>query len=104
MNGEDRVITIERPLTLTAGQRLDRIDIAFRTWGRLEPGAGNAVLVCPALTGDRHVDRWWPGLMGPGRSLDPDTDFIIAADMLGGSGRTTGPKSRRRMRSWGSRF
>lgn len=103
MKGTDRVITIENPPPL-AGGILDRLDIAFRTWGRLDAGAGNAVLVCPALTGDRHVERWWPGLLGPGRSLDPNTDFIIAADVLGGSGGTTGPQARRGLRPWGPRF
>lgn len=104
MNAGDRVITITDPPPLSGGGRLDRLDIAFRTWGRLDAGAGNAVLVCPALTGDRHVDRWWPGLLGAGRSLDPDTDFIVAADVLGGSGATTGPLVRRRLRPWGERF
>ncbi|NBB93836.1 MAG: homoserine O-acetyltransferase [Gammaproteobacteria bacterium] len=104
MNGVDRVITIEDPPPLAGGGRLDRLEIAFRSWGRLDAGATNAVLVCPALTGDRHVDRWWPGLLGPGRSLDPATDFIVAADVLGGSGGTTGPRSRRGLRPWGERF
>ncbi|RFF28600.1 MULTISPECIES: homoserine O-acetyltransferase [unclassified Wenzhouxiangella] len=104
MNGEDRFITIENPPPLSVGGRLDRLEIAFRTWGRLDAGAGNAVLVCPALTGDRHLEQWWPGLLGAGRSLDPNTDFIIAADVLGGSGGTTGPHHRRGLRAWGERF
>ena len=104
MTSDDRVITIDDPPPLAGGERLKRLDIAFRTWGRLDAGAGNAVLVCPALTGDRHVDRWWPGLLGPGRSLDPNTDFIVCADVLGGSGDTTGPKTRRGIRPWGERF
>jgi len=104
MSSDDRVITIDNPPTLAGGGRLGRLRIAYRTWGRLAADAGNAVLVCPALTGDRHVDRWWSGLLGPGRSLDPDTDFIVAADVLGGSGDTTGPKARRGLRRWADRF
>ncbi|RFF30591.1 homoserine O-acetyltransferase family protein [Wenzhouxiangella sediminis] len=104
MNGSDRVITIDNPPPLAGGGRFDRLEIGFRTWGRLDAGATNAVLVCPALTGDRHVDRWWPGLLGPGRSLDHKTDFIICADVLGGSGGTSGPGSRRGLRPWGERF
>jgi homoserine O-acetyltransferase len=104
MNGSDRVIGIDNPPPLAAGARLERLEIAFRTWGRLDAGASNAVLVCPALTGDRRVDHWWSGLFGPGRSLDPNTDFIVAADVLGGSGETSGPRSRRGLRAWGDRF
>lgn len=104
MSTDDHIITIDNPPTLAGGGRLGQLRIAYRTWGRLDADAGNAVLVCPALTGDRHVDRWWPGLLGPGRSLDPSTDFIVAADVLGGSGDTTGPKARRGTRPWASRF
>lgn len=104
MRTDDRVIAIDNPPPLAGGARLPRLEIAFRTWGRLDAGASNAVLVCPALTGDRHVDHWWPGLLGPGRSLDPETDFIIAADVIGGSGGTTGPGHRRGLRLWGDRF
>ncbi|HLR87941.1 MAG TPA: homoserine O-acetyltransferase [Wenzhouxiangella sp.] len=91
MIGRDRTLTIEQPLTLESGEQLERVTIGFRTWGQLNSDASNAVLVCPALTGDRHVDTWWSGLFGPGRSLDPHTDFIVAADVFGGSGATTGP-------------
>lgn len=104
MNTEDRVITIDSPSALAGGARLGSLEIAYRTWGRLDADAGNAVLVCPALTGDRHVDRWWPGLLGPGCCLDPETDFIIAADVLGGSGDTTGPMTSRGNRPWADRF
>src|SRR5690625_6467321 len=88
MIGRDRTLTIEQPLTLESGEQLERVTIGFRTWGQLNSDASNAVLVCPALTGDRHVDSWWSGLFGPGRSLDPHTDFIVAADVFGGSGAT----------------
>lgn len=104
MNAQDRRLVIENPPPLVGGGNIPRLEIAYRTWGRLDAGASNAVLVCPALTGDRHVDRWWPGLFGPGRTLDPATDFIIAADVLGGSGGTSGPVTQRGRRAWGRRF
>lgn len=104
MNGQDRSLVIENPPPLAEGVRLPRLEIAYRSWGRLDAGASNAVLVCPALTGDRYADRWWAGLFGPGRTLDPATDFIVAADVLGGSGSTSGPATRRGQRAWGKRF
>src|SRR5690625_1405113 len=91
MIGRDRTLTIEQPLTLESGEQLECVTIGFRTWVQLNSDASNAVLVCPALTGDRHVDSWWSDLFGTGRSLDPHTDFIVAADVFGGSGATTGP-------------
>ncbi len=98
-------VTFEHPPPLEGGGCLDRIQIGYRTWGRLDAGASNAVLVCPALTGDSDLESWWPGLLGPGRALDPNTDFIVCPDVIGGSGRTTGPKSRGPAgRRWKKRF
>ncbi|MGY6630580.1 MAG: homoserine O-acetyltransferase family protein [Wenzhouxiangella sp.] len=98
-------LRIPSPPPLLGGGRLRTLGIGYRTWGRLDPDGDNAVLVCPALTGDSDLAHWWPALLGPGRALDPQRDFIICADVLGGSGRTTGPGSRAADgQPWGERF
>jgi homoserine O-acetyltransferase/O-succinyltransferase len=91
---ELKTLSVEQPPPLESGGRLGCLEIGYRSWGRLDAGAGNAVLVCPALTGDSDLESWWPGLLGPGRALDPDTDFVVCPDVLGGCGATTGPRSR----------
>ena len=89
---DDRqILKLERPPPLGGRLVLERLQIGYRTWGRLNPNGSNAVLVCPALTGNADVDQWWPGLLGPGKALDPEREFIIAADVLGGCGSTSGP-------------
>src|SRR5690606_41444025 len=57
--------------------------VAYRTWGRLAPDGRNAVVVCHALTGSADVEIWWPRLLGPGRALDTERDFIVCANVLG---------------------
>lgn len=86
-----RRLTLAQPPRLDAGTTLPRVDVAYRTWGRLDPHGANAVVVCHALTGSADVDRWWEPLLGPGRALDPDRDFIVASNVLGGCYGTTGP-------------
>jgi homoserine O-acetyltransferase len=71
------------------------VSVAYRTWGRLDARGDNAVLVCHALTGSADVDRWWTALLGPGRALDPDRDFVVCSNVLGGCYGTTGPTSPR---------
>jgi len=88
MSGRDGWISIPSPPAWNDGSVSDRLTLRYRSWGRLASTADNAVLVCPALTGDRCVDDWWQGLLGPGRALDPTADFIIAMDVLGGCGGT----------------
>jgi len=87
-----RVLTLPAA-RLELGAELSPVRIAFRTWGRLAPRGDNAVVVCHALTGDTDAEAWWSGLFGPGRALDPDTDFIICANVLGGCYGSTGPTS-----------
>lgn len=90
-SSQRELLSVDRPPPLGGELVLDRLQIGYRTWGQLDASAGNAVLVCPALTGNADVDQWWAGLIGPGKALDPEREFVIAADVLGGCGLTSGP-------------
>jgi homoserine O-acetyltransferase len=93
----------DRPFVLEGGGTLRDISIAYETWGTLDGDAGNAILVCHALTGDSHASGpaenghpspgWWSALIGPGRPLDTDRYFVVCANILGGCQGTTGPAS-----------
>lgn len=82
------------PFVLESGQALPEVRVAYRTWGRLAPAGDNAVLVCHALTGSADVHEWWGPLLGPGRALDPERDFVVCSNVLGSCYGTTGPCSR----------
>jgi homoserine O-acetyltransferase len=102
----DRVHELSEPLRLESGEVLSGVRVAYRTWGRLTPDGGSAVLVCHALTGSADADVWWAGLFGPGRALDPERDFIVCSNVLGSCYGTTGPASPRpgEDRAWGPDF
>lgn len=70
---------------------VDNLVVAYRTWGNLNAAGDNAVLICHALTGSADADAWWPGLIAPGGALDPETDFIVCSNVLGGCYGTSGP-------------
>ena len=102
-------------MSLELGGSLPDVRIAYETWGTLNAAGDNAVLIEHALTGDAHVvgeagpgqptAGWWDGLIGPGRYLDTDRYFVVAANVLGGCQGTTGPSSLAPDgRAWGSRF
>jgi len=90
-------------LGLEAGGRLGAVDVAYETWGELDAGASNAVLVLHALTGDSHASGpagpghptagWWPGIIGPGAPIDTHRFFVVCPNVLGGYRGTTGPSS-----------
>ncbi|MEZ5123255.1 MAG: homoserine O-acetyltransferase [Solirubrobacterales bacterium] len=90
------------PLVLESGARLERVEVAYETYGRLNPARTNAVFVCHALTGDANAaghhgngarPGWWDNIIGPGRPLDTERLFVICANVLGGCKGTTGPGS-----------
>jgi homoserine O-acetyltransferase/O-succinyltransferase len=90
------------PLKLDCGQSLGPFTIAYQTYGRLNAGKTNAILVCHALTGDQHVANdhpmtgkpgWWTTLIGPGLPIDTDRFFVICSNILGGCMGSTGPAS-----------
>jgi len=103
---ETRFFSLPGRLRLDSGASLSGVEVAYRTWGRLSPDRDNAVVVCHALTGSADVDRWWPALLGPGRALDPEVDFVVCANALGSCYGTTGPASRRAGGAvpWGAAF
>jgi homoserine O-acetyltransferase len=89
---ETRFHQLPGAIGLESGETLDSVQVAYRTWG--EPRR-EAILICHALTGSADADEWWDGLFGPGRSFDPEHDYVIASNVLGSCYGTTGPTSPR---------
>jgi homoserine O-acetyltransferase len=82
------------------GGVLPEIQVAYESWGELNPARTNAVLVIHPLAMDLHVTGqdigqpmgWWEGLVGPGRAIDIERDYVICPNLLGGCYGTTGPR------------
>jgi homoserine O-acetyltransferase len=89
-------------LVLESGRSLGPVTVAYETYGRLDAGKDNAVLICHALSADAHAagyhegesdPGWWESMIGPGRAFDTDKYFIICSNVLGGCKGSTGPHS-----------
>ncbi len=96
------LFTEEDPLRLESGATLAPVEVAYETYGTLDPDRANAIYVCHARTGDAHAAGWHPGarrpgwwdtLIGPGKPLDTDRYFVVCSNLLGGCRGTTGPSS-----------
>lgn len=85
------------------GGKLREVTLAYETWGELDSTAENAVLIVHALTGDSHAagepdssyrrGGWWKPMVGPGRAIDTDNNFVVCSNVLGGCSGSTGPSS-----------
>lgn len=100
-------------LRFETGGYLPNVEIAYETWGTLNADKSNAILIEHALTGDSHVASstlapeagWWEYLVGPGKTIDTNTWFVIATNMVGGCYGSTGPSSLDEQHNpYGSRF
>ena len=113
--GLDRRVTLPGALALDGGGALSPVEIAYETHGRLDADAGNAVLICHALTMDQHVASphprtgkpgWWLTMVGPGKPIDTDRFLVICANVLGSCMGSSGPASLNPEtgRPWGMAF
>lgn len=84
---------------LAQGGRLTPLRLAWRSWGRLNKGGDNAVLLFHPFGGDRHAaglrpsgrPGWWSELVGVGGALDTRRYWVVCADVPGGTGESSGP-------------
>ena len=90
------------PFALDCGQSLPDVDVAYQTYGTLNPDRSNAILVCHALTGDQYLAErhpitskpgWWQAVVGPGLPIDTSRFFVICTNVLGSCLGSTGPRS-----------
>ncbi len=83
----------DQPLLLENGGRLPGLHIGYETYGTLNAAGDNVIWICHALTANADIDQWWPGMVGEGRAFDPQTHFIVCANIIGSCYGSSGPLS-----------
>jgi homoserine O-acetyltransferase len=69
--------------TLSSGQVLEDVPVAYAAAGTLNATCDNVIIVCHALTGDHRADQWWGPLIGPHLALDTTKYFVICLNVIG---------------------
>lgn len=81
--------------TLSTGETLPELTIAYETWGMLNAAKDNAILLCHGYTNFPHAagdeTGWAHNLIGPGKAVDTDKYFVVCSNMMGSSYGTSGP-------------
>ncbi len=95
--------SFDTPLVFRSGAVLPCYELVYETYGTLNAGRSNAILICHALSGNHHVAGqyagdpknvgWWDNMVGPGKPVDTDKFFVIGLNNLGGCHGSTGPSS-----------
>lgn len=90
---QDHVFHYKEEFQLECGGKLPGFQLHYTTLGQLNRDRNNAVWVIHALTGSSDVTSWWPGLFDGGGPFDPENNFVICVNTLGGCYGSTGPLS-----------
>lgn len=96
-----RFAPLPSPFGFNRGGLLTDGRMAFETWGRLNPGRDNAVLILTGLSPSAHAAStaenpekgWWEAMVGPGKAIDTDTWHVICVNTLGSCKGSSGPAS-----------
>jgi homoserine O-acetyltransferase len=101
MTDATRVLALPSPFRMHRGGELPAAQVAYETWGTLNPARDNAVLIVTGMSPSAHAASgpldpspgWWEPMIGRGRSLDTDRLFVICVNSLGSCKGSTGPAS-----------
>lgn len=90
---EFKLFELEEDFKLETGGTLNKLTIAYHTYGKLNEAKDNVIWVCHALTANSEVSDWWSGLFGEGNILDPENYYIVCANIIGSNYGSTGARS-----------
>jgi homoserine O-acetyltransferase/O-succinyltransferase len=96
-----KFIDLPSPFPFKRGESLRNGRIAYETWGRLNAGGDNAILILTGLSPNAHVATnagnpepgWWEAMLGPGKFIDSERWFVVCVNSLGSCKGSTGPAS-----------
>ncbi len=101
----------KKPFVFRTGEKLDKITLAYETYGERSPSDDNTILLFHALSGSQHaagINRagcgtslwteelhtgWWDAFIGPGKAIDTNRYHVICANYIGGCYGSSGPVS-----------
>jgi homoserine O-acetyltransferase len=96
-----RFARLPDPFQFWRGGELRGGQVAYETWGELNPARDNAVLLFTGLSPSAHAAAskddpspgWWEKMIGPGKALDTQRHFVICVNSLGSCFGSSGPAS-----------
>jgi len=86
-------LTTNSPFHFETGAVLPSLDIVFHTSAHERRKDEKVIWICHALTADSDVEHWWPGMVGPGKFIDTDKNFVVCVNIPGSAYGTSSPRS-----------
>ena len=67
-------------IDLEAGGTLKNAHVVFHT---SEHRQGKVIWICHALTANSNPEDWWPEMVGPGKPIDTEKNYVVCVNKLG---------------------
>ena len=78
-------------LELEAGGILPSARVVYHTSQEAWDGKRPVIWICHALTANSDPEDWWPEMVGPGKAIDTEKNFVACVNMLGSAYGSEGP-------------
>ena len=78
-------------LELEAGGILPSARVVYHTSHDSWDGKLPVIWICHALTANSDPVDWWPEMVGPGKAIDTEKNFVACVNMLGSAYGSEGP-------------
>ena len=78
-------------LTLEAVGALSGAHVVYHTSQEAWDGRRPVIWICHALTANSDPEDWWPEMVGPGKAIDTEKNFVVCVNMLGSAYGSEGP-------------
>lgn len=89
---KEHSLTLEN-FSFEAGGSLPQATVVYHTSPREYQKGDRVVWVTHALTANSDAEDWWPEMVGPGRFIDTDRDFVVCVNILGSAYGSAGPRT-----------
>ncbi len=94
-------LRIRKPFTFHRGGEIAELTLAYETWGKLNRNRSNGIMILTGISPSAHAasnapdpaEGWWEPIIGPGKPIDTDRNFVICINSLGSCKGSTGPAS-----------
>jgi homoserine O-acetyltransferase len=101
MTPATRYFDLPSPFVMKRGGELANARIAYETWGELNAGRDNALLILTGLSPSAHAASscedpkpgWWEDIVGPAKAIDTRRFYVICVNSLGSCRGSTGAAS-----------
>lgn len=101
MGSATQFLNINEAFHFRRGGSIPELTLAYETWGELNADKSNAVMLLTGISPSAHAasslldtsDGWWEPVIGPGKPIDTNKNFLICINSLGSCKGSTGPNS-----------